>query len=172
MTTTTYTPEQLAKHDAFLAALEEIGHEKRAAEKAGVQLTEIARRSRHDDDFNERLKDARALRRVHVRDALFEEGVLGREHRDPLNDKVTRSRDLKTLHALARKLDELDAERPVAAVQINNSPASDPALVAKVEDNRKKLLALLRGDKPKALPDARVIDVEATPVDPDADLLE
>jgi hypothetical protein len=170
MTTPTYDAATLAKHDAFLAALEEIGHEKRAAEKAGVQLTEIARRARHDDDFNERLKDARALRRIHIRDALFEEGVLGREVVD-LAGKVARVRDLKTLHALARKADELDPEKPAVAIQNNVTPANDPVLVAKVEDNRRRLLALLRGASTPQVIEAQVIDVPALP-DPDLDLLE
>ncbi|MEO8467992.1 MAG: hypothetical protein ABI640_21950 [Gammaproteobacteria bacterium] len=159
----------IAKLDRFLTVLAEQGHMKRSATAAGLTLEEVARWAREDDAFNERLKDARAARRYHVADALFEEGVLGREVVDSVNGKITHVRNVSVLTALAKQLDELPADKPTAAVQINNAnnaAANDPRLVAAVKANGDRLRALLA--KP-ALP---IITVEATPVDPDHDILE
>lgn len=163
--TTTTKPEQF---DAFLRAYVEGGIHRKAAEAAGFTVADIAAKLEDDEDFAERYKLARRTRRLLIEDALMTE-AMGEIVTDTVNGKTKLVRNVDVLKRLAVCEDIIDPGKPQnqIAVQTNvngQRAAASPELQAFAKRNEERLKALLKR-KPA------VIDVQATPVDPDADII-
>jgi hypothetical protein len=154
--------------DAFLRTYAEGGIHRKAAEAAGLTIAEIAAKLEADEDFADRYKLARRTRRLIIEDALMTEAI-GEVVTDAVSGKTKLVRNVDVLKRLAVREDIIDPERPATqiAVQQNNgqsAAAASPEVQAFAKRNEERLRALLKR-KPAA------ITVEATPVDPDSDII-
>jgi hypothetical protein len=156
----TIAPSQI---DTFFTKLAETGNASAAALHSNISRAYVYKLRKTDADFAARWADAIGDRSERVLEALHDEGVAGTPVLDESGRVVGFRRNTTVLLRLGEKYGHIDPAKPSVAIQNNvNAPAAAPA--ATVADEEKRLHEI-------AMRELRTITVEATPVDPDEDIL-